>query len=255
MASPVALTVKNLPAMQKTRVDPWIRKIPWRRKWQPTSEFLPGESLGPRSLVGYSPWGRKSQTRLKQLSTHTHVPGGLCFLRKIISRVWIPLMQKATRPQKPHQIQSSQPHLVLGFVLGSSGGRLTLPAELAHLLWSPTYTAPYHWLPASCSSYSHRFIPHTWWGASPGVSFQYLWNVQIKAFIPQLLKSYTLHKQTWKKSIPSCSETNLSRWAVKILRIHSFQVTLVGGAWLHMPTAHASESCDVTADRGRQRRD
>ena len=117
MASPVALTVKNLPAMQKTRVDPWIRKIPWRRKWQPTSEFLPGESLGPRSLVGYSPWGRKSQTRLKQLSTHTHVPGGLCFLRKIISRVWIPLMQKATRPQKPHQIQSSQPHLVLGFVV------------------------------------------------------------------------------------------------------------------------------------------
>ena len=33
-------------------------KIPWRRKWQPTPIFLPGESPGQRSLMGYSPWGR-----------------------------------------------------------------------------------------------------------------------------------------------------------------------------------------------------
>ena len=36
-------------------LDPWVRKIPWRRKWQPTPVFLPGESHGRRSLVGYSP--------------------------------------------------------------------------------------------------------------------------------------------------------------------------------------------------------
>ena len=36
---------------------PWVRKIPWRRKWQPTPVLLPGESHGWRSLVGYSPWG------------------------------------------------------------------------------------------------------------------------------------------------------------------------------------------------------
>ena len=34
-------------------------KIPWRRKWQPTAVFLPGESHGQSSLVGYSPWGHK----------------------------------------------------------------------------------------------------------------------------------------------------------------------------------------------------
>ena len=54
--------VKNLPAMQdyrRYRFDPWVRKIPWRRAWQPTPVFLPGESHGQRSLVGYSPWGRK----------------------------------------------------------------------------------------------------------------------------------------------------------------------------------------------------
>ena len=41
------------------RFDSWVRKIPWRRAWQPTSVFLPGESYGQRSLEGYSPWGRE----------------------------------------------------------------------------------------------------------------------------------------------------------------------------------------------------
>ena len=39
--------------------DPRIRKIPWRRAWQPGPAFLPGESHGQRSLVGYSPCGHK----------------------------------------------------------------------------------------------------------------------------------------------------------------------------------------------------
>ena len=38
------------------RFDPWVRKIPWRRAWQPTPVFLPGESHGQRSLGSYSPW-------------------------------------------------------------------------------------------------------------------------------------------------------------------------------------------------------
>ena len=37
--------------------DPWVGKIPWRRKWQPTPVLLPGESQGQRSLVGHSPEG------------------------------------------------------------------------------------------------------------------------------------------------------------------------------------------------------
>ena len=39
--------------------NPWVGKIPWRRKWQPTPVFLPGESHGQRSPVGYNPWGRR----------------------------------------------------------------------------------------------------------------------------------------------------------------------------------------------------
>jgi len=39
--------------------DPWVKKIPWRRKWQPTPVFFNGKSNGQRSLQGYSPWGPK----------------------------------------------------------------------------------------------------------------------------------------------------------------------------------------------------
>ena len=39
---------------KKYGFDPWVRNIPWRRAWQPTTVFLPGESLGQRSVTGYS---------------------------------------------------------------------------------------------------------------------------------------------------------------------------------------------------------
>ena len=45
------------------KFDPWVRTIPWKRKWQLAPVFLPGESHGQRSLAGYSPWGcRESDT-------------------------------------------------------------------------------------------------------------------------------------------------------------------------------------------------
>ena len=47
---------------------PWVRKIPWRRKWPPTAVFLPGESHGQRSLVGYSPRGCKESDTTEWLT-------------------------------------------------------------------------------------------------------------------------------------------------------------------------------------------
>ena len=66
-ASHVAQLVKHLPAMQETWFNSWVRKLPWRRKWQPTPVFLPGESHGRRGLVGYGSWNRSSWTRLSAL--------------------------------------------------------------------------------------------------------------------------------------------------------------------------------------------
>ena len=40
-----AQLVKNRPTVQETQVHPWVGKIPWRRKWQPTPVFLPGKIL------------------------------------------------------------------------------------------------------------------------------------------------------------------------------------------------------------------
>ena len=51
--------------------DPWVRKIPWRIKWQPTPVFLPGESYGRRSLVGYSPQGHKESDTTEWLHLHS----------------------------------------------------------------------------------------------------------------------------------------------------------------------------------------
>ena len=58
-AFPGDTVVKNPPANtgdhQRLRFDPWVRKFPWRRKWQSAPGFLPGKSHGQQSLVGYSP--------------------------------------------------------------------------------------------------------------------------------------------------------------------------------------------------------
>ena len=62
------LRLKNLPAMQRPRFDPWVGKIPWRREWLPTPVFLPREVHGQRSLAGYSPWGRKELDTTEQLT-------------------------------------------------------------------------------------------------------------------------------------------------------------------------------------------
>ena len=53
-------SVKNLPAVQETQVWFLVRKIAWRRKWQPIPVFLPGKSHGQRSLASSRPWGRQS---------------------------------------------------------------------------------------------------------------------------------------------------------------------------------------------------
>ena len=43
--------------------DPWVGKIPWRRKWQPAPIFVPEKFHGQRSLADYSPWGRKESVK------------------------------------------------------------------------------------------------------------------------------------------------------------------------------------------------
>ena len=64
---------------------PSVRKIPWRRAWQPTPVFLPGGSHGQRSLVGYSPFSHKESDR-KEVIQHV-----------LISSLWQKLISRATQ--------------------------------------------------------------------------------------------------------------------------------------------------------------
>ena len=57
---------------RRLQSDPGVGKIPWRRPWQPTLLFLPGESHGQKSLVGYSPWGLKESDTTKHIHTRIH---------------------------------------------------------------------------------------------------------------------------------------------------------------------------------------
>ena len=70
---------------KRCKFDPWVRKIPWGRAWQPTPVILPGEVHGQRSLVGYSPWGRKSRTQLSDQHFHfLSCKKELLLLRKLV---------------------------------------------------------------------------------------------------------------------------------------------------------------------------
>ena len=63
----------SFPECGKPGFDFRVGKIPWKREWQPTPVFLPGEFHGQRSLAGYGPQGAKSQTQLSDKHTHTVV--------------------------------------------------------------------------------------------------------------------------------------------------------------------------------------
>ena len=70
------LLVKNLPAntgdIRDVGLIPGSGRFPWKRKWRPTPVFVPGESHGQRSLVGYNPWGCKESDMTDRLSTHVY---------------------------------------------------------------------------------------------------------------------------------------------------------------------------------------
>ena len=68
---------------RRHRLDPWTRKIPWRREWVPTLVFLPGEFYGQRNLPGYGPRGCKDWAT----NTHKHTVTifSLAIIRKFLA--------------------------------------------------------------------------------------------------------------------------------------------------------------------------
>ena len=65
-------------------LDPWVGKIPWKRAWQPTPVFWPGESRGQRSLAGYSPWGHQESDMTEATEHIQHAAQTLHFIIFVI---------------------------------------------------------------------------------------------------------------------------------------------------------------------------
>jgi len=91
-ASFVAQSVKICLQCRRAEFDPWVGKIPWRRKWQPTPVSLPGKSHGQRSLVCYSPWGCKELGTTEQLGTFV---GG----KDYVQNIW---QERELRAERTH---------------------------------------------------------------------------------------------------------------------------------------------------------
>ena len=73
---------------RRPKFDFWVRKIPWRKEWQPNPAFLPGESHGQRSLVGYSPWDHKESNTTERLNVPTQTQGTQCICTHIFIHVY-----------------------------------------------------------------------------------------------------------------------------------------------------------------------
>ena len=106
-ASLVSQMVKNPAAMQETWVQSLGREVPWRRAQQSTPVFLPGDSHGQRSLVGYSPQGHKESDKTERLTFSVSC-------RPNRSDV----QNKGNRFLCPHFLPCSPPPTISGFARG-----------------------------------------------------------------------------------------------------------------------------------------
>ena len=113
--------------------DPWVGKIPWRSAWQPTPVFLPGEAHGQRSLVCYSPWGRRESDTTDQLTLSLRLDFHCPPWQRLESTI-------SRAPWKSHSSTDSPPCRLL---LVALQGLQTLVAACRPLegAWSATFTS------------------------------------------------------------------------------------------------------------------
>ena len=104
---------------RRCRLDPWLRKMPWRTAWQSTAVHLSQEFHAHRSLVGYSPWGCKESERTEWISSRlgTQRNRGHCTMQKVQITIKLTRLGNLCQIQKqevlllPGCTFSLQPHL------------------------------------------------------------------------------------------------------------------------------------------------
>ena len=122
MRLPQWLRIKEFTCQcRRPGINPWVRKIPWRRKWQPIPVLLLGKSHGQKNLVGYSPWGCTESYMMYSIYLHIH---------KYLAIGWaLKGPPRAERDRIPAQGPGGRHS---GFPQGSG----TVPPPLEALAWS-----------------------------------------------------------------------------------------------------------------------
>ena len=115
----------------------WVRKIPWRREWQPTSTFLPRESHGQRSLAGYGPWSHKESDTTERLTLSNH-----WYPQTYMQRRWFLYFSSNWFPNGPGSLRP----LLLGLhpqILEAIQHALGLECWFCHFLTLESHTSPF----------------------------------------------------------------------------------------------------------------
>ena len=134
------------------------RNIPWRRKWQSTPALLPGKSHGQRSLIGYSPWGRKeSEDRKSVVRESMEMDCGSDSGR----RRWHPLQHSCLENPTDGGAWWAAVHL---------GHEESDTIELLHFHFSLSYIGEGKGNPLQCSCLENPRDGGAWWTAGYGVA-------------------------------------------------------------------------------------
>ena len=110
-ASLVVQMIKNPPVSvgdARDGFNPWVGKIPWKRKWQPTAVFLPRKFHGQRSLMNYSPYSHKESEITENVHVHTHTHTDTHTQRHTHTHRHTHIPGIYSRISKPTQIQWSR---------------------------------------------------------------------------------------------------------------------------------------------------
>ena len=121
---------------RRRRFNPWVGKMPWRKKWQLTPVFLPRKSQGLKSLMGYSPWDHKRVEQdwaTKQITKRLQFNFILSSERRIhnVILVWLSILELFSRENKLQRneyvlrLSIAKVHLVLFFFIFEEGLKFT----------------------------------------------------------------------------------------------------------------------------------
>ena len=143
---------------RRCRFHPWVGKIPWRRKWQPTPVVLPGKSHGQRSLVDYSPWGFKESNMTEVLNHH---------LWKSI--LW-PALKERSQTWKRN---------IVGFLVYKVPSKQNEPF-MTEKAWAPhsstlAWKIPWTEEPGRLQSMGSHRVRHDWSDLAAAVAYDGLW--------------------------------------------------------------------------------